>query len=141
MEAEIVKIKIYVPLTKLLKHFEDHFKVATMLNPLGEVSSMSDSLNIQDDSPTFLFGPRVEEYVDEDTPPFYINLNIHNSMYDLGDSHNTIPRVFMEELGLEVTKPYKDIFSFDSNKFRCLGLIKDLVVSWSQIPTKKLVRM
>ena len=45
----------------------------------------------------------------------------------------------MEELGLEVTRPYKDLFSSDSSKFRCLGLIKDLVISLAQIPVKNLV--
>ena len=45
----------------------------------------------------------------------------------------------MEELGLEVTRPYKDIFSFDSIKFRCLGLIKDMVVSLAQIHSKNMV--
>jgi len=45
----------------------------------------------------------------------------------------------MEELGLEITKAYHDLFSFDSKKVKCLGVIKDLVVSLSQIPTKSLV--
>ena len=35
----------------------------------------------------------------------------------------------MDELGLEVTRPYKDLFCFDSNKFKFLGLIKYLVIS------------
>ena len=105
---------------------------------------MSDSLNLQDDSPTFLFVLCVEESTDEDTPYFYIVLNIHNaifnnSMYDYGASHNLMPMIVMEELGLEVTRPYKDLFSFDYIKVRCLGLIKDLVISLSQISAKNLV--
>ena len=60
-------------------------------------------------------------------------------MYDSLASHNMIPRVVMEELGLEVTRPYKDLFSFDSRKVRNLGLIKDLVISLTQIPTKNMV--
>lgn len=50
-----------------------------------------------------------------------------------------MPKLMMEELGLEVTRPYKDMFSFDSNKVKCLGLIKDLAVSLAQIPSKGLV--
>ena len=50
-----------------------------------------------------------------------------------------MPKLIMEKVGLEVTKPYKDLFSFDSNKVKCLGLIKDLVVSLAQIPSKSLV--
>ena len=49
-----------------------------------------------------------------------------------------MPKLIMEKLGLVVTKPYKDMFSFDSNKVKCLGLIKDLAVSLAQIPSKGL---
>ena len=48
---------------------------------------------------------------------------------DLGASHNVMPKVVMEELGLDITKPYQELYSFNSKKFKCLGLIKDLVVS------------
>lgn len=50
-----------------------------------------------------------------------------------------MPRMIMEKLGLEVTRPYKDLFSFDSNKIKFLGLIKDLVISLARIPSKSLV--
>ena len=45
----------------------------------------------------------------------------------------------MDELGLSITKPYHDLFSFDSMKFKCLGLIKDLVINLSQLPSKSIV--
>ena len=60
-------------------------------------------------------------------------------MYDSGASHNLMPRIIVEELGWEVTIPYKEIFSFDSSKFKCLGIIKYLVISLAQIPPKTLV--
>jgi hypothetical protein len=87
----------------------------------------------------------VEENNDaEEVPPFYVSLKIHdmtlhNAMLDLGASHNLIPKVVMDQLGLDITRPYKDLFSFDSRKVKCLGLIKDLVVSLAQIPTKNMV--
>jgi hypothetical protein len=56
-----------------------------------------------------------------------------------GASHNVMPKVVMEELGLEITKPYQDLYSFDSKKVKCLGLIKYLVVSLSQLPMKSVV--
>ena len=65
LEAEIVKIKISVPLTELLKNYEYHSKIATVLKPPGEISEISNSLNLQDDSPTILFGPRVDEHSNE----------------------------------------------------------------------------
>ena len=144
LEEVIANIKIYVPLTELLKHSEYHSKIATVLKPPGEFSEMLDYLNLQDDSPTILFGPHIDEPSDEEVPPFYVILNIHNAilhnvMFDSGVSHNIIPRMIMDKIGLEVTRPYKDLFSFDSNKVKYLGLIKYLVISLAQIPSKTLV--
>ena len=101
-------------------------------------------MNLQDDRPTILFGPHVDEPSDEYIPLFYVSLSIHNvilhnTMLDLGASHNLMPRKIMDKLGLDVTRLYKDLFSFDSSKVKCLGLIKDLVISLAQIPTKILV--
>ena len=76
LEAQIENIKIFVPPIELLKNTEYHYNISTVLNPPREVFSISYSLNLQDYSPTFLFGPRVEESIDEDTPPFYVSLNI-----------------------------------------------------------------
>ena len=45
----------------------------------------------------------------------------------------------MDELGLEITKKYHDLYTFDSKKVKCLGVIKDLVVSLTQLPMKRLV--
>jgi hypothetical protein len=50
-----------------------------------------------------------------------------------------MPKVVMEEIGLEITKPYQDLYSFNSKKVKCLGLIKDLVVSLEQLPMKSVV--
>lgn len=48
-------------------------------------------------------------------------------MLDFGASHNLMPKAIMEKLGLDITREYHDLYSFDSGKVRCLGLIKDLV--------------
>jgi ribonuclease HI len=50
-----------------------------------------------------------------------------------------MPKAVMDEIGLEVTKPYHDLFSFDSRKVRCLGLIKDLVINLAQLPMRSMV--
>ena len=105
-----------------------------MLKPPGEISEISDSINLQDDNPTILFGPHVDESFNEDIPPFYVILNIHNAilcnvMLDSRASHNLMPRMIMDKQGLEVTRRYKYLFSFDSSKVKSLGLIKYLVIS------------
>jgi hypothetical protein len=81
---------------------------------------------------------------DDSSPPFYTSLNIHdkvlhNCLMDSGASHNFMPKVVMEELGLEVTRAYHDLYSFDSRRVQCLGVIKDLVVSLFQLPMKIMV--
>ena len=50
-----------------------------------------------------------------------------------------MPKDIMYNLGLDITRPYKDLYSFDSKKIKCLGLIKDLVISLTQITAKSLI--
>jgi hypothetical protein len=78
---------------------------------------------------------------DDSSPPFYTSLNIHdkvlhNCLMDSGASHNLMPKIVMEELGLKVTKAYHNLYSFDLRRLQCLGIIKDLVVSLFQLPMK-----
>ena len=102
-----------------------------------------DVINLQDENPTITVGPHIEDGYDS-SPPFYISLNVydkilHNYLMESGASHNVMPKVVMEELGLEITKPYQDLYSFDYKKLKCLGLIKDMVVSLAQLPMKSVV--
>ena len=64
---------------------------------------------------------------------------LHNAMLDSGASHNLIPKGAVESLGLEITRPYKDLYSFDSKRVKCLGLIKYMVVSLNKLPPKTVV--
>lgn len=104
-----------------------------------------DSINLNDDKPKLLFGLEVEGKVQEGgVPPFYVSLNVHdkilhNAMLDSRASHNLMPKVVMEILGLEITRPYKDLYSFNSSRVKCLGLIKNICVNLAQIPAKSLV--
>ena len=45
----------------------------------------------------------------------------------------------MEALGLSITKPYHDLYAFDSWAVKCLGVIKDMVVSLAQLPMKSVI--
>lgn len=47
-----------------------------------------------------------------------------------------MPKAIMDELGLDITKPYHDMFSFDFRKVKCLGLIKDIAITLYQQPMK-----
>ena len=144
LENEMSKIKILVPFDELLRNVEYIIQIMRMFK-YEHVSF--DILNLQDDYPTVLFGPRVEEKDfegDGDVPPFYISLNLHemtlhNTMLDSGESHNLMPKAIMESLGLDITRPYRDLYSFDSNNVKCIGVVKDLVISLTQIHAKSLI--
>jgi hypothetical protein len=90
-----------------------------------------------------ILGPLIEDR-DDSSPPFYTSLNIHdkvlhNCLIDSGASHNLMPKSIMDELGLEITKTYHDLYSFDSRKVKCLGVIKNMVVKLFQLPMKSIL--
>lgn len=60
-------------------------------------------------------------------------------MLDSRSCHNLMPLYVMEQLGLQIKKPYKDMYSFDSKRVKCLGMIKYLVVNLSQLLVKSVV--
>ena len=64
---------------------------------------------------------------------------VHNAMLYFGASNNLIPKRVVESLGLEVTRPYKYLYSFDSRKVKCLGLVKDMVATLKKMPSKTVV--
>jgi hypothetical protein len=133
------KTKIHVPLTELLKNEPFKNSIMKVLKP--PIFSMTyDVINLQDENPEITVGPHIE-YGSDASPPFYISLNVHekilhNFLMDSCASHNGMPKVVMEELGLEIAKPYQDLYSFDSKKVKCLGLIKYLMISLSHLPMK-----
>jgi hypothetical protein len=137
-EHEMAKIKIFIPFNELIKRGEYREQIIKMVQT-------PDTLNVQDDHPAIFFGPHAEETRDtEDVPPFYVSLKfhdmtLHNTMLDFSTSHKLMPKSIMNDLGLDITRPYKNLFSFDSRKVKCLGLIKDLVMSLAQIPSKNMV--
>ena len=94
-------------------------------------------VNLHGEHPTIIFGPKSLDKFDDRSyfpPPFYITLTVlermlHNFLLDSRDSHNLIPKVVMESLGLIITKPYHDLYAFDSRSIKCLGVIKDIVIN------------
>ena len=81
---------------------------------------------------------------DNSSLSFYVSLTIHdktlhNCLLDTGASNNLMPKAVMEELGLDITRPYHDLFSFDSRKVKCLGLIKDLAITLTKLPMKSIM--
>ena len=134
-EHEISKIKILVPLTELMKN---RLYIEPTLKVLNSQSTLvsSDVVNLQDEHPTIIFGLKsLDKYDDKSyfLPPFYITFIVHdrmlqNFLLDFGASHNLMPKAIMEALGLSITKPYHELYHFDSRELKCLLVIKDLIV-------------
>ena len=138
LENEISKLKVSIPLTELMKNNSYRGQVSKILN----FDPMSDMVSVEDDLPELIFGPTLSG--ESEVPPFYISLRVHefvlhNAMFDSGASLNIMPKAIMEKLGLDITRKYHDLYSFDSSRVRCIGLIKDLVVSLDQIPAKNVL--
>jgi hypothetical protein len=132
LEKKISKIKIPIPLVELAKNPVYRKQIAKMII-FSKKESQADTINLEDDKPIIVFGPYVEGEKDT-VAPFYITLTIfdhllHNCMLDSGASHNVMPKAIMDKLGLEVTRQYGDLYSFDSRRVKCIGMIKDLVVN------------
>jgi hypothetical protein len=154
LEGELAKVKIPIPLSELINkdaYCSQVIKALTIEPNIGTkaltVGSENhlDAVNLIDNQPELLFGPEVDGQADNGVvAPFYISLNIHdlilhNAMLDLGASDNLMPKAVMEKLGLEVTRPYKNLHLFDSSKVRCIVLIKDLCITLVQILAKSMV--
>jgi hypothetical protein len=139
LENEINKIKIPIPLVELTKN-PTYRKQITKMIGLSDPESHSDVINLEDDKPNITFGPHFEGARDT-VAPFYVTLNVHdrllhNCMLDSGASHNVMPKSIMDRLGLEITRPYGDLYSFDSRRFKCMGIVKYLVVTLAQVLVK-----
>jgi len=123
----LAKLKIPFPLTELMN--KNSYRSQVIKSP--NIEAGTNTINIADDQPKLLFGPEVDGKPENGiVPPFYTSLNIrdktlHNDMLNSGASHNLIPKALMKKLGLDITRPYKDLYSFDSIKAKCIGLIKD----------------
>jgi hypothetical protein len=154
LEGELAKVKIPIPLSELMNKGIYHSQVIKALTIEPNIGTKaltigsknhSYTMNLTDDQPELLFIPKLDGRDDNgDVAPFYISLNIHdpilhNAMLDSSASHNLMPKAVMEKLGLEVTRPYKDIHSFNSSKVICIGPINDLCITLVKIPAKSMV--
>ena len=99
LQNELSKLKISVPFNELLRNNEYKDTITRMVKGQGEFQS--NILELTDDNPTISFGLKVENMDDEEVPPFYLSLNlhdmvVHNAMLDSGASHNLMPKGVVE---------------------------------------------
>jgi hypothetical protein len=75
----------------------------------------------------------------EEHAPFFISLVVndlllHNCMLDSGASTNVMSLKVMNQLGLKITRPYRNVCGIDSKAIKVCGVIKDLKVHLAIYP-------
>ena len=74
LEQEISKIKISVPLTELATQNVYRTQILKAL----KIEENNETVNLNDDHPELIFGPKIEDkYQEGPIPAFYVSLNIH----------------------------------------------------------------
>lgn len=84
------------------------------------IQASTDYVNLQDDKPTIILSLMIENCNDS-SQSFYVPLTIndkilHNYLLDTKAIHNLMPKAIMDELDLDITKPYHDLFSLTPEK-------------------------
>jgi len=79
--------------------YRESFK--SLLQP----SLSPDSITREDEHPTIFLGSHVQNQNGDNSPPFYLSLNIHNKFFhncllDSVASHNLMPKKVMDKSGL-----------------------------------------
>lgn len=99
-----------MPLIELVNNesFKKYFLEA--LEP-KTIHGSTDYVNLQDDQPAVIISLMIENREDS-SPSFYVSLSIydeilHNYPLDTVASHHPMPKVVMDKLSLEITKPYQ----------------------------------
>ena len=121
LENELGKIKIPMPFTELMKNPSYKEPVLKMIGSANN-QPLSDTMNLQEENPKIFIGSALAGKIENEagaSPPFYITLivheqMIHNCLLDSRASHNLMSKAVMEALGLSITKPYHDMYAFDS---------------------------
>ena len=108
LQSEFKKIKLSIPFNELLRNNEYREKITRMVKNEGDYQPYT--LELTNDAPTIVLGHKVEYTDEENVPPFYVRLNVHDmilqkAMLDSGASHNLMSIVVVEGVGLEITRP------------------------------------
>ena len=82
LENELGKLKIHVPLTKLLKNPSYKESFLKMINSASN-QPISDMVNLQEENTRIFIGSALAEKTENEavaSPPFYITLTVHEQM-------------------------------------------------------------
>ena len=78
LQTEISKLKVSIHFNELLRNRQYRDKIKDMVRSQGEFQP--GILEVADDAPTIVFGSKIESVDDDEAPPFYLSLNVHDMM-------------------------------------------------------------
>jgi hypothetical protein len=100
-----------------------------------------DEVNLNDDIPKIFLGTTRQ---DKSHMPFYMTLQIkglllRNHMLDSGASNNIMTLEVMNQLGLQITRTYRNVRAMDVREVACLGITENLQFCLLACPHRHMV--
>jgi hypothetical protein len=71
-----------------------------------------------------------------ENPPFFMTLAMKNCMLDTGVGANMMSLKVMQQMGLKVTRPYRNVCGFESKAIPTHGVIENIEVQLKEFPKK-----
>lgn len=118
MTSVLAKINILVPLTEIMK-------IPSLRDKVKKIPSIQD----ESEDPNVVLQVMHYDRRNGGHAPFFVslvvnNLLLHNCMLDFGASTNGMPLKVMDQLGLKITRPYRNVCGIDSKAIKVCGLIQ-----------------
>jgi hypothetical protein len=130
LEGALSKMHMNVPLREAIKipsikeHFDTFFS--------GSTEPMDPPIMLQVDHFRVQYG---------ENPPFFMTLTMNNKylnhcMLDIGTGANMMSLKVMQQMGLKVTRPYRNVCGFESKEIPTHGVVENLEVHLKEYPEK-----
>jgi hypothetical protein len=129
-EGALAKVHVTIPLREVVKvpfvkeRFDHFFK--------GSDGSMDPPIMLQVDH----FRVQYDEHLPFFRTLLMNNKCLNNCMLDSGAGANMMSLKFMEQLGLKVTRPYKNLCGFESRTIPTHGVIENVEVCLGRYPER-----
>jgi hypothetical protein len=129
-EGALSKMHVNVPLKEAIKIPSIKERFNTFL--LGMVEPMDPPITLQADHFRIQYS---------ENPPFFMTLMMNNKylsncMLDTGVGANMMSLKFMQQMGLKVTRPYRNVCGFESKAIPTHGVIENVKVQLKEFPKK-----
>jgi hypothetical protein len=129
-EGALSKMHVNVPLKEAVKILSIKERFNTFFS--GTAEPMDPPIMLQADHFKIQYG---------ENPPFFMTLMMNNKylnncMLDTGDGANMMSLKVMQQMGLKVTRPYRNVCGFESKAIPTHGVVENVEVQLKEFPEK-----